>query len=366
MAEPARTPASDKRLIALLGKQDQPTDALEDYCHHLARALGDKGRSLDLIRLDWAEQGWRRALKHLTARLADRRGDWVLVQYTHLAWSRRGFPIRFPWLIRRLLRCGMKVLIMFHDPAPFGGSRLRDRVRRQVQLASIQRASHLAHRVVSSISPDRVSWMRKSSLRGKIVAVPVGSNLPALFLAKTEARSSAPAILVFGFSEIQAETALIAAVVLRVAENCGPLRLIIFGRGADIAGRMLQPALDGSCVHLQKSGILSPEEASSVLANADVQLFVRSGVSNRRGSAIAGIACGLPIVGFANEETDFPITEAGVRLVPLGDADGLVREVTSVLRDDELRESLRQRNLEASRRYFSWEKIADQYLLAIG
>lgn len=359
-------PVGKQRLIALLGKRDQPTDALEDYCRLLATALEAKGRSLELVRVEWSELGWRKALKELGAGLRDRRGDWVLVQFTHLAWSRRGFPIRFPGLIRYLIRRGMNVLIMFHDPAPFGGRRLRDRVRREVQLAALQRASRRAHKIVSSVSPKRVPWMQKPSIRGKILAVPVGSNLPAVLRSNTKKKSDTPAILVFGFSELEAETALIASVVLRVAENYGPLRLIIFGRGADVAGQMLQHLLSGGRVHLQAFGILPPEHASSLLASADVQLFVRSGVSTRRGSAIAGIACGLPIVGFANEETDFPITEAGVRLVPLGDANALVRELISVLRDDALSENLRQRNLEASRRYFSWEKIADDYLSVIG
>lgn len=365
MAEPSRVPASHQRLIALLGKQDQPTDALEDYSRLLAGALKDKHRSLELVRVEWAGQGWRSVLKQLAATLAGRQGDWVLVQYTHLAWSRRGFPIEFPRLIRVLIRSGVNVLIMFHDPSPFGGSRLRDRVRRQVQLAVMQRAARLAHRIVSSISPDRVPWMQKSPLRGKILAIPVGSNLPALVRSEA-AGSGAPAIVVFGFSELEAETALIASVVLRVAEDYGPLRLLIFGRGADIAGKMLERPLHGSRVHLQMFGILPAAHASSLLANADVQLFVRSGLSTRRGSAIAGIACGLPIVGFRNEETDFPITEAGVRLVPLGDADGLVRELASVLGDPALNASLRERNLQASRRYFSWDRIAEAYLSAIG
>jgi len=89
---------------------------------------------------------------------------------------------------------------------------------------------------------------------------------------------------------------------------------------------------------------------------------VRSGLSSRRGSGIAGIACGLPIIGFSDAETAFPITEAGVRLVPMGDREGLVRELVLVLKQQMLRETLRQRNLEAAERYFSWDRIADAYL----
>lgn len=109
-----------------------------------------------------------------------------------------------------------------------------------------------------------------------------------------------------------------------------------------------------------------PLQVGRLLANADAQLFARSGLSARRGSVIAGVPCGLPIVGFANEETAFPITEAGVRLVATGDADGLARELTSVLEDDALRDALRHGSLEATRQYFSWERIAERYLSAVG
>ena len=74
------------------------------------------------------------------------------------------------------------------------------------------------------------------------------------------------------------------------------------------------------------------------------------------------VACGLPIVGFSDAETAFPITEAGVRLVPMGDREGLVRELVVVLKQQTLRETLRQRNFEATERYFSWDRIADAYL----
>jgi hypothetical protein len=46
-----------------------------------------------------------------------------------------------------------------------------------------------------------------------------------------------------------------------------------------------------SSVGLEDLGVLDVERVGSLLANADVQLFVRSAVSSRRGSGIAGIAC---------------------------------------------------------------------------
>jgi glycosyltransferase involved in cell wall biosynthesis len=358
----ADMPRDHQRWVALLGREDEPTDALEDYCKLLAQSLHKRGYTLEISRIAWAEQGWRRALKDVTKRFAELRSGWVLVQYTPLAWSRRGFPLRFARMIDGLKGAGMHVLIVFHDPEPFGGRRCRDRVRRRVQLAVMRRAAWLADKIVSTISPDRVPWMQDPAIRAKTLLLPVGSNLPVMPRNTQTDGKRVPVIIVFGFSNLASETSMIAWVLSRAAEVVGPLHLTVFGRGAKVAGTLLRPLLAHSSVELEDLGILEAEGAGSLLANADVQLFVRSGLSSRRGSGIAGIACGLPIIGFSDAETAFPITEAGVRLVPMGDREGLVRELVLVLKQQTLRDTLRQRNLEATERYFSWDRIADAYL----
>jgi hypothetical protein len=357
----AEIPRYCQRWVALLGREDEPTDALEDYCKLLAQSLHSKGYSLEISRVAWVEQGWRSALRDSNKRLEERRCGWTLVQYTALAWSRHGFPLRFARMINGLKGAGINVLIVFHDPQPFGGGRWRDRLRRRVQLTVMRRAARLADKIVSTISPDCVPWMQDQAIRAKTLLVPVGSNLPVTLRKTQRPESHIPVIIVFGFSNLVSETSMIASVLFRAAEIVGPLHLTVFGRGAKEAGTLLLPLLANSSVGLEDFGVLEAQKASSLLANADVQLFVRSGLSSRRGSGIAGIACGLPIVGFPDPETAFPVTEAGVRLVPMGDRDGLVRELVLVLKNESLRETLRQRNLEANERYFSWDCIAHAY-----
>ena len=363
----AATPIADirgnhQRWVALLGREDEPTDALEDYCKLLAQSFQKKGYSLEIFRIAWAKQGWRRALRDAGKLFAEQRDSWALVQYTPLAWSLHGFPLRFARMISGLKGAGIHVLIVFHDPEPFGGRRCRDRLRRRVQLAVMRRSAQLADRVISTISPDRVPWMQDPAIRAKTLLLPVGSNLPLMPRMTPRPGKRFPVIIVFGFSNLASETSMIASVLSRTAEVVGPLHLTVFGRGAKVAGGLLLPLLADSPVELEDFGVLEAEKAGSLLANADVQLFVRSGLSSRRGSGIAGIACGLPIIGFSDAETAFPVTEAGVRLVPIGDREGLVRELVLVLQQPTLRETLRQRNLEVAERYFSWDRIADAYL----
>jgi glycosyltransferase involved in cell wall biosynthesis len=96
-----------------------------------------------------------------------------------------------------------------------------------------------------------------------------------------------------------------------------------------------------------------------------VQLFVRGHISTRRGSAIAAIACGLPIVCYSGPETTWPITEAGILAVPYGKRDALAKALEIVLRDDRLRRTLAERSRDAYEKYFSWAAITEQFAEAL-
>src|SRR5665213_1358031 len=93
------------RWFALLGKQDTPVDGVDDYCTFLAKALARRGVELKKIRVPWFEQGRFRALVHLWRGRAMWHGHWILVQYTALSWSRRGFPF-YALAVVALLRQG--------------------------------------------------------------------------------------------------------------------------------------------------------------------------------------------------------------------------------------------------------------------
>src|SRR5260370_35275554 len=55
-------PSMKERCVALLGRRDEPTDAVEEYCHFLGAALAAQGISLEFERVPWCELGWRKAL----------------------------------------------------------------------------------------------------------------------------------------------------------------------------------------------------------------------------------------------------------------------------------------------------------------
>ena len=86
---------------------------------------------------------------------------------------------------------------------------------------------------------------------------------------------------------------------------------------------------------------------------------------SRRGSAIAGIACGLPIVAYAGSETAPPVTDAGVVLVGCENAVELGEALVRILADPNYRASLAERSRVAQERYFAWQVIAAQIAKAL-
>jgi glycosyltransferase involved in cell wall biosynthesis len=90
-------------------------------------------------------------------------------------------------------------------------------------------------------------------------------------------------------------------------------------------------------------------------------LCVRDEITPRRGSVIAGIACGVPIVGYAGAAEGTPLAEAGIEFVPFRDREALGRALSRVLADSDLQKRLREKSRYAQQKFFSWHQIASSY-----
>lgn len=361
---------SAERIVALLGRRDKPTDGVADYWRFLSEALVPLGYAVDLVRVPWAERGWRSSLDELRRKARDWRGRWVLLQYTALSWSRRGFPLSVLRVLRILAQSGARIGIVFHDVGPYPGTRLIDRLRCRMQIGVMRRLYAAAERVILTVPVEKISWL--PAQRAKATFIPVGANLPEPSADGDSRRASpnkAKTVAVFsvtGSGQTMREVRDIGYAVKRAQRSSGPLRLVVIGRGSEEAGPALRAELNGAAVEVTMLGLVSSEELSWTLAGADVLLFVRGQLSSRRTSAIAGIACGLPVVGYCGDETGFPVTEAGVLLAPLYDRDALAEELERVLSDDALRAQLRQRSRAAQKAYFGWDAIARRYREVFG
>ena len=56
---------SVEKVVLLLGRRDEPTDGVADYCEKLCEAGGARGLAFETVRVEWAEKGWRKALGDL-------------------------------------------------------------------------------------------------------------------------------------------------------------------------------------------------------------------------------------------------------------------------------------------------------------
>ncbi len=342
-----------------------PTDAVEEYCRYLGAALEKHAFSFEIARVEWATKGWRRALRELRQKVGNERNTWVLLQYTALAWSRHGFSLRVPGVIKALKKNGARCAVVFHDAEGYYGNRLIDRIRRATQLHTMREALRLADLSILTIPTEKVPWIGRDSRN--VAFIPVGANLPSPEKAWSQERDrtkNLPTVAVFSPSGNRAgaeEVESIAQTVRYAAERMGSLRLLVMGRNSEIAGSQLNERLMGTSVQVTIHGLLPAEEVVQKLGASDVLLFTKGAISSRRGSAIAGIACGLPVIASEGWETGAPITEAGVVLILETAKNEFGPALLRVLSDESYRAKLSERSKRAQEVYFSWSAIAARY-----
>jgi glycosyltransferase involved in cell wall biosynthesis len=342
-----------ERVILLLGRRDQPTDGVRDYCEKLRESGAPHGLSFDLVPVPWAETGWRDSLAELRKAAATWQDRWVLLQYTTLAWSQRGFPLYSPRLLEVLRQGGARP-----------GLGIVGHAREYCQLRVLRQLYSRSDLAIFTVPIDKLPWL--PLCRDKAVFIPVGANCPEAKCDNSPKVKTVAVYSITGAPRTSIEVADIGTAMKRASKKAGPVRLVVFGRGSQEAEPALRSELAGTEVEIESLGLLTPEQVSQALIGADVLLFVRGHISSRRGSAIAGIATGLPIVCYAGLETAWPITEAGIFAVPLGDREALAEALETVLSDDPLRKELAVRSRQAQEKYFSWAAIVERFGAALG
>jgi glycosyltransferase involved in cell wall biosynthesis len=359
-------------LVMLLGRRDDPTDGVEDYCFFLAEALRQRGVSVELMRVPWVQRGWLSAFLWLWKESAQWQGRWVLVQYTALGWSRRGFPLGLLLVLFLLRYRNLSIAVVFHDAAAYPGTRWVDRARRTIQQFVMRKTAAQAERVILPASSEQLTWLK--SQRRKTVFIPVGSNIPPpperdkQMETRATTQYESKIVAVFGITPGERGKQEMTDIreAMKAAARCAPhVQLCAFGRGTMEAEPILRRFFDGTGVEVSVLGLLPAAQIGEILSRADVQVHVRNQISSQRGSVVAGIVCGTPIVGFDAAESDAAIREAGVVLVPPGDIKALTAAVTRVLSDDLFRQQLCLRNQIASQKCFSWDAISHQLLRAL-
>jgi glycosyltransferase involved in cell wall biosynthesis len=365
MAANSEVDKKDPSLVALLGRRDAPADGVQDYCTFLAGALETRGARMVLARVRWMEDGWFRGLQQLWRESIEWRGQWILLQYTALSWSHRGFPFGAQAVLAILHRRGVRCAIVFHEPDRQGGSSLLQRIRGACQDWVIRRLYEGASKSIFTVPLETVAWLPVGE--DKAAFIPIGANIPERIHRPAPAGLAAKVktVIVFGVTDspeaAAQEVNVISGVMLEACNALGRLRLVVLGRGAAEARELLAKAFYRTAVDLEVRGVLPAEQVADEFESADALLFVRGAVTLRRGSALAGVASGIPIIGYRGEARSGPLEQAGVEWSALQDREGLARGLIRVLSDPQRWTELHERNLEVQRNYLSWNRIAEQF-----
>jgi len=362
MASTSGPCAPTEKWIALLGRRDNPTDGVEDYCNFLGRALARQGVEFKTKRVEWMDQGWARGLWKLRRECAEWKGSWVLLQYTALGWSRRGFPFGAVLTLAILHRRGKRCAVVFHEPFALGGPRWIDKIRCACQSWVLRRLHSRSDKSIMTAPLETIDWLQQADR--KAAFVPIGANIPESpasgdpGLTRNGRRMSVAVFCIDPPPYREQELDHIAQAVLPAARNGTPVRIVFLGRGTFEAKGEIERKFRETGVEVSILGILDAEQVRDSLMESDALLSVRGTVYPRRGSAIAGVACGMPVIGYTDGRDIYPLSEAGLQVAPQGDQAALADALRAVLEDSGLREELRAKSRRAFETFFSWEVIA--------
>jgi len=210
-----------------------------------------------------------------------------------------------------------------------------------------------------------IPWLTNDD--SKAVFVPIGANLPEP-APVTEPASNGNRLgktvaiyCLSGNPHQQRELYDISLALQSAASDDLKLRVVFLGRGTSEAKEQIGDLFKKTPIEVANLGIQNAENVSRILAESDALLCVRGSLYPRRGSAIAGIACGVPTIGYAGAAEGSPLIEAGVELVPKDNREALGKALRRVLTDPDYANRLRERNRKAQRKYFSWDAIAGAF-----
>jgi hypothetical protein len=352
--------------FALLGRRDMPADGVADYCARLRDALAKKGIELRLARVDWVGHSWLYALRILWREKHNWYGKWVILQYTAMGWSRRGFSAGALLALAVLRIGGARCAVMCHEPSGTEGPRLIDRIRCVFQNWIVRTLHRFSEKSIFTVPLNTVPWL--SGMAKDSAFIPLGTNIPenlALRSATSDQNGTVKSVVVFCVSDPpyrQQELNDISGALCIAADSGIKLRITFVGRGTFEAKDEIERAFQGSQIEICNRGLCEADEVARILSESDAMLAVRGRLYLRRASALAGLACGLPIVGYEGASQGTVIEQAGVVLVPFGDREALGTALRSILTDSNLWQQMHEKNVRMQQQYFSWDVIAASYI----
>jgi glycosyltransferase involved in cell wall biosynthesis len=372
-------------LIAFISPKIPPSrDGVGDYTYCLASEIA-KTRPVAIItsqsdlpapdpRLPalqihhWDGRGLR-TLRPILDRLQP---AFINVQWVPFLWGKWGINFALPWMVVRLRLAGYRVVTTVHEPY-VGFERWKTLPMAILQRLELWLLILGSVKVAVSIS----AWTRMLQARffwrkRDIFWLPVGSNIARICLGGDERAEirrglgvGADDLLVVMFNPGGAGKMVdLAAKAWRAIRLKHPtaILLLIGCQQTDPLSERFEASNRVLC-----TGYVEPAKVSRFLSCADICLAPYiDGISARRGSVIAAIEHGLPIVSTRGRLTDVTLfDDCPVLLVAVSDEGAFVSGAEQLAGDSVMRRALRGRLMEFHRDHFSWPVIASPLLAAV-
>lgn len=229
------------------------------------------------------------------------------------------------------------------------------------QLRALSQGSDLVFVVVGKWRQQYARWFY-----GKPVQhLPVGSNIPREALSRFEARrrlgiAEEKLVLgVFGQGHHSQRWDLAAAAVCHLSRQGVPTVVLHLGPGTSHAREVFKG------LEIISDGFLEAREVSRRLSAVDIFLApFEDGISTRRGTLMAALQHGLPVVGTSGRATDDLLLQSdGVSLILTRlEISEYVRAVERVYSRPDLQTSLRSGSRRLFEAEFSWPVIAQKLI----
>ncbi|MFQ5952351.1 MAG: glycosyltransferase family 4 protein [Candidatus Omnitrophota bacterium] len=354
-------------------------DGIGDYTEALVQKLRERGHDVfvitsgryagtdgKVIKIGGGEWRFRELIK-VFKRIRKEKFDVVNMQYTPVTYG-FGMSFKFLPLLVKLSAHDILFVTTFHTLV--GGGFIS---KINAALLTI-----FSHRIIST--HEELTRLFKKWLgvfRGKLSQIPIGPNILPVSVDADRIRQelkkkygiaeSTTVLINFGFpSPGKGLETLCDA--MKILSRKGQYCLIFLGAVRDehveyqheLKGIIMRQGLEKEIIWI---GGVGDETVSEILQASDICVLpYEDGISIRRGSLMAAMVHGLPIVStFPRVEVPYFKEKENVLLVRPGDGKALAEAIEELSRDDALREKL-SRNITETAKEFDWDKIADETL----
>lgn len=326
------------RVVSLCGSIKPLFSGTDDFHDNLAAVL--RARGIDICPVDLGRWGLTR-VPALLQKVAAERPDLILMQYPTDAFSAALGPHGFA-LLQRLA----PLVVTLHEFAAANPVRRISLAVLLARAAAVITTSDIERRSLLAWYP----WLKARSC-----VIPIGANFPA-----RDWRPRTPPLVVC-FGQIRPEKGLeefIACQAILAPRFTDAEFAILGSRVPKFATYHEAIAAAARRQGIHMVGELPPEGVTDYLRTATLALLpFPSGASLRRGSLLAAVACGLPVVTLRGADTP---EELMALLQPAGCRDDLVTQAATYLSDSAAREAA-HRNSQIVAAQVSWDTIADSY-----